>query len=384
MKNRVYIIMAIGFIFTIASCDNDGNDNVDLDEISNETGALPQFVEYPDDNLYSLEKQELGRLLFWDPILSGGKDVSCASCHHPEFGYADGISQSIGIDGVGLGPGRLAGNLIKRNSPTVLNTAFNGIENGESYLPKEAPMFWDNRAVSLEEQSIMPVLDKDEMRGNLISEADILDTIMNRLSAIEEYRKLFEDAFGTNEISEERIMKSIATFERSLISNNSRFDQYMRGDANALTNDEVEGLETFIEVGCTECHSSSMFSDFELHTLGVPGRGSLIDNGASGDFDFRTPSLRNVAITAPYMHNGVFSSLEEVVEFYENISDGDQDAINNEVSFNQIESDARNLDLDDDDIGEIVAFLRTLTDTEFDKSVPNEVPSKLQVGGNIN
>lgn len=382
MNNICCVILIIGLAITFSSCGNRGND-IDLADIENEIGLLPEDVVYPMDNLYTVEKEELGKLLFWDPIISGGKDVSCATCHHPQFGYADGRALSIGIDGVGLGPDRRGGNLIKRNSPTIINTAFNGIVNGTSYIPERAPMFWDNRASSLEEQSIMPMLDKDEMRGVFISEEAILDTIINRLEVIEEYKGLFKLAFGTSEITEERIAQSIATFERSLLSNNSRFDQYLKGDVDALSNDELEGLERFIQVGCADCHSGSMLSDFDLHTLGVPGNGLFIDEGATGAFDFRTPTLRNIALTSPYMHNGVFNTLEEVVDFYEDLSDGRQNAINDEINLNQVDDEARNLRLNGGAVDEIVAFLNTLTDESFDQSIPDEVPSKLAVGGDI-
>ena len=121
----------------------------------------------------------------------------------------------------------------------------------------------------------------------------------------------------------------------------------MRGDLNALSNDEIEGLNAFLEAGCADCHSGPMFSDFELHTLSVPNHPLVSDNGATGDFDFRTPSLRNLAFTAPYMHNGRFRNLEEVLEFYDEISGGGGDSQNPNVDDNEIDDDARDLDLND-------------------------------------
>ena len=143
----------------------------------------------------STAKFELGQALFWDPILSGAKDIACASCHHPDFGYADGRQLSSGVDGIGLGPDRLNGVLVKRNAPTVLNTGFNGIDILGNYDPNTSPMFWDNRASGLEEQALLPVLSKEEMRGAIIAEMDILDTVVQRLTTIEAYHDLFERAF---------------------------------------------------------------------------------------------------------------------------------------------------------------------------------------------
>jgi cytochrome c peroxidase len=244
-------------------------------------------------------------------------------------------------------------------------------------------MFWDNRTQSLELQAIEPMLSKEEMRGELISEDAILDTLIARLNNIPQYKSMFQAAFGSDMITKERIGMAIATFERTIIANNSRFDQYMRGDNNALSDEEVDGMLRFIQVGCSDCHSGPMFSDFELHTIGVPDHPLVDDDGATGDFDFRTPSLRNLSHTAPYMHNGRFQTLEDVVEFYEDISDGRNNAINSQLNMNDLDRDVRNLNLNGGDIDEIVAFLRALNDDNFDKTVPQNVPSGLPVGGNI-
>lgn len=363
------------------SCGEDINNNIDPTSIT-EIGSLPNEVIYPNNNPYSVSKEELGRTLFWDPILSGNKDIACASCHHPNHGYADGIVRSLGVGGRGLADGRVGGTLVDRNSPTVINTGYNGISVEGSYLPEEAPMFWDLRESSLEDQAIQPILSAEEMRGDNYTEDEILNEVINRLQSIPEYVNLFNEAFGSDSITINRIGNAIATFERGITSNNSPFDQYLNGDENALTNFEIEGLSSFINAGCANCHSGPMFSDFELHTLGIPNNG-VDDSGANATYDFRTPTLRNVALTAPYMHNGRFADLEAVVDFYEDLSDGDNDVINNNINFNQVDEDARELNLNGGDIDEIVAFLRTLTDENFDKTIPDSVPSQLPVGGEI-
>lgn len=376
--NVIYIGI---FLLSIMSCSRDtGFLTPDVDEEIvqenpgniQEIAALPLNVTYPGNNPQSAAKEELGRLLFWDPVLSGTMTVACASCHHPDFAYADGLERSPGVVG---GP-------IDRNAPTILNTAFNGIETGNNYNPAQAPMFWDNRNRSLEDQSIQPILSAVEMRGNAIPEDEIVDVVIDRLEAIPEYVDRFAEAFGNGAITEQDIADAIATFERSLVAGNSRFDQYMRGNANILSQQELNGLDDFIDVGCADCHSGPMLSDFDLHTLSVPNNG-VNDMGANGDYDFRTPSLRNIALTGPYMHNGVFDDLEEVLEFYDDISRGNGNSQNNNVNDNQIANDARNLNLNNNQIDDIVAFLETLTDRSFDTSIPASVPSNLQVPINI-
>lgn len=376
------VLFSITLLFLISSCQEEGLD-LTIPEIQASISALPQEVNYPTGNPFTLEKENLGRLLYWDPILSGSKDVACVSCHHPNLGYADGLGFSQGVGGIGLGLNRSGGTLTRRNAPTVLNTAFNGIDNNGSYSPETAPMFWDNRAKSLEGQALLPMLSKEEMRGETIPESLIMDTIIQRLNAIPEYVIKFEQVFGSQEINQNRILAAIATFERSLIANNSRFDQYMRGDLTALTDFEIAGMNAFIQVGCADCHSGPMFSDYELHTIGVRDNITPPDQGATDNFDFRTPTLRNLNLTAPYMHNGLHNTLEEVMEFYEEIAEGDDDQRNINVSENQLDEEMQDLDLDEDQIDEILAFLNALNDDDFDKTTPEKVPSGLPVGGNL-
>jgi len=385
MSKRSFILLSVVvFVSAFTACRRDNDDfNRNNRNDSEDLSALPENIQYPNDNPYSLEKENLGQLLFWDPILSGRKDIACATCHHPDFGYADGLDLSQGVNGTGLGPGRANGERIQRNSPTILNTAFNGIDNSGNYRPERAPMFWDLSEFSLENQALKPMLSKEEMRGDNISENAIMDTVIQRLNSIAEYQTLFQAAFGSTQITQDRVLKAIATFERGLVANNSRFDQFMRGEEDALSNFELEGMETFLDAGCGDCHNGAMLSDFELHTLGVPNHRQVNDRGANGDFDFRTPTLRNVELTAPYMHNGVFRTLEDVVEFYEDVSDGRRNAINNQLNRNQLDDDVRDLRLGRRDIDEIVAFLKTLTDRNFDRTIPSSVPSNLPVGGNI-
>lgn len=352
-------------------------------------GALPKSIKMPVNNPNSKEKELLGKLLFYDPILSGAKDIACASCHHPATGYAEFLDLSIGSNGQGLGSKRVFKQpnnipLMKRNSPTILNTAFNGIHGKDDYDPENAPMFWDDRVKSLEKQALEPIKTMEEMKGVHFPKSQILTEVATRLTAIPEYRQLFADAFGADTpIDSIQIGKAIAAFERTLIANNSRFDQYMAGDVNAISHSEKEGLELFKSVGCINCHNGPMFSDFKLHVLGVPENDKVPepDSGFQESFAFRTATLRNLRFTAPYMHNGAFQNLKQVLEFYEDISFGK--TRNPSVSKDMFDPFVKELQLSVKDMSLIISFLNTLNDDNFDKEIPEKVPSGLAVGGNI-
>ena len=376
-KNLILSLL-LGII--MISCEEDDFDGQDFN--IGDISALPQMVTDPIDNPTSEAKVVLGRTLFWDPILSGEKDVACATCHHPNEGYADGLDLSIGVGGQNIGPNRRVGHtgFVRRNAQTILNTAFNGIKNDAIAIPELAPMFWDNRAKSLEEQALLPLLSFEEMRGNAYSEAAALDSITARLQNIAAYRSMFEAAFGTTTITAENMAKAIATFERTLLANNSPFDRYMRGDENAMTAEQIEGMNEFIEVGCVACHSGAMFSDYELHVLGVRDNNKLNESDdGDGNYAFRTPTLRNLAYTAPYMHNGEFNTLNRVLDFYD---DNNDDAQNGNVRDNDLDINLRRLEgINRRSRDEIIAFLNALNDDNFDRTIPTNVPSGLQPGG---
>ena len=351
-------------------------------------------------------EEELGRLLFWDPLLSGDRDVACATCHHPDFAYGDGRDLSLGAGAVGLGPARVDvsdGRIptVKRNSQTILNTAFNGLDDRRrrrgggntiaSLDPATAPMFWDSRVLSLETQALEPLKALEEMRGTAYAEADALDIVVARLRAVPEYVTLFEGAYGTGtSIDAPRLAQAIAAFERSLVAMDSPFDRFRAGDTNALTPQQRRGFETFDDVGCENCHRGTMFSDFDLEAEGVAEHARLKEPDAGdGRFRFRTPSLRNVALTAPYMHNGVLATLEDVLRFYDN-GRSENPNVSNERrgrgadrlprlsgSFRRVD------DMSEQDMQDIVAFLESLTDSNFDRTIPARVPSGLPPGGFI-
>jgi cytochrome c peroxidase len=352
--------------------------------------ALPTEVPAPADNPSSPEKVALGRLLFFDPILSGPKDVACATCHHPEFGFAESLEISIGVNGRGTGSNRdfsTPGDIpfVKRNSQTILNAAFNGLTLTGSADASNAPMFWDIRAKGLENQSLEPIKSFEEMRGHRYVKEAAVDSVVNRLKKIAEYRRLFQEAFSTSDaINSQNLARAIATYERTLVGGNSRFDQYMRGDRSALSINEIDGMQVFLKSGCAKCHNGPMLSDYKVHALGVPDNEKLTqsDAGVDNQYKFRTPSLRNLRFTAPYMHSGKLKTLEQVLEFYEDLAG---DKIRNPlVGKPQIDPIIELLKVDFKDISLIVEFLNTLNDDQFDRTIPKRVPSGLPVGGNLN
>jgi cytochrome c peroxidase len=385
-KRSLGVVLALGTILALVTL---------LSEAGRSQGsfvALPQSAIPPPGNPTDSERVALGRLLFWDPILSGNKDVACATCHHPQFGYAERLDISVGVNGVGLGERRRFASpnaipFVKRNSQTILNVAFNGIDVAGRYNPIEAPMFWDIRVVSLETQALEPIKTFEEMRGDAYPEDKALENVVARLHAIAEYRKLFTAAFGEREaVTPANLGRAMAAFQRSLIANSAPFDRYMRGDATALTAAEIRGMRRFERIGCVNCHSGPMFSDFKPHVLGVPDNSKLpaSDSGIEETYAFRTASLRNLRFTAPYMHSGVFQTLDDVVDFYDEVtSRRPRDARNRHVSVDQLDPLVRRLRDVDNGEEELIAFLESLSDDSFDKSIPPRVPSGLPPGGRI-
>ena len=352
--------------------------------------ALPLTPQAPADNPTTPAKVALGRLLFWDPLLSGPEDVACATCHHPQNGYAENRDVSIGVTGIGLGSSRrLAPGssipLVKRNSPTVLNIAFSGSDESGRYDPANAPMFWDMRKKSLESQALEPLKSHEEMRENTYPRGEAVARVVAKLRANAEYRSLFAGAFGSEQpVNAQNLGRAIAAFERTLLANNSPFDRYMRGDRSAMTAEQVSGMQRFERIGCIKCHKGPMFSDYKLHVMGVPDNPALpaSDEGAQQNtYAFRTASLRSLTFTAPYSHNGMFRTLVDVVGFYEDTRGGR--ARNPNVSSEELDPLVRELgEVEADDV-ELIEFLRALSDDSFDRTIPERVPSGLPVGGKI-
>lgn len=250
---------------------------------------LPQAVASPAENPTTAEKVALGKQLFFDPRLSGGNDMSCASCHLPEKALADGLPRAKGA----------GGKEVARNTPTLWNVAL------------QNSFFWDGRAGSLEEQALFPIESPDEM-------AQDLDELVGELAAIPGYARQFQAVFG-GAVSRAGIAQALAAFQRTLVTSNAPFDRYLAGDKNALSQEARQGLEIFQSSGCVRCHQGPLLSDGRFYRI-TSGGSDLGRETASGDaedrYKFRTPSLRNVADTAPYMHDGSVQTLFDAVALY--------------------------------------------------------------------
>lgn len=294
--------------------------------------ALPQQAPIPAGNPMNAAKIELGKQLFFDPRFSSTGTVSCNTCHNLMLGGDDNRPLAMGVHGL-TGP---------RNSPTVWNSAFH------------ASQFWDGRAASLEEQAKGPVVAAVEMGMNN------LDTALNRVRAIAGYRTAFAEVFGGREpVSIDNAAKAVAAFERTLITPNSPYDRWSQGDAGAMTAQQVRGLQQFDQLGCTGCHQEPLFGGprkpgghfavFPFHAGGFVDQyrlredsGRFAATGRESDrHKYKVPTLRNVALTAPYFHNGAVPTLEQAVRV--------------------MAAAQMNVALTDEQAVEIVAFLHALT-----------------------
>jgi cytochrome c peroxidase len=290
--------------------------------------ALPAVV-VPPDNPQTPEKVALGRQLFFDPRLSADETISCATCHDPAIAWAN-------HDRVDTGIGGLKGT---RNSGTVLDAAYMDFQ------------FWDGRARSLEEQALGPIHNPVEM-------GETLERVVGKLNAIEGYRTQFQAVFGTD-ATPDGIAKAIAAFERTVLSGPSPVDRYMAGDKTAMSASAIRGLRVFNgKARCRTCHKGPMFSDQGFHNLGVgmdqpqPDIGrQAVTNDPRDRGAFKTPTLRNVALTAPYFHDGSARTLAEVIEFY------DRGGVPNEA----LDIFMTTLELTEEEQADLVAFLEALT-----------------------
>jgi cytochrome c peroxidase len=304
----------------------------------------------PAANPTTAEKAELGRLLFFDPILSTTNDTACASCHQPDRGFSDGQALASGISGADLA----------RNVPTLWNVGY------------AQSLFWDGREDSLEAQVLVPLTHPDEMG------VDNTAALIAEIQAVPEYVALFEDAFGGGEsaVSLDHLQQALAAFERTVITNNSPFDRYAAGEFDALTPAQRRGLILFRSAAtrCFECHAAPTFATNTFRVVGVqdddPGRGGISSDAAEGAF--KVPTLRNIALSAPYMHNGSFATLEEVVDFYGGGGGRAHNADN-------VDNFVIGFELTDQEKADLVAFLYALTDESGLPEIPTEVPSGLPV-----
>lgn len=296
-----------------------------------ETWLAPKQIPSPANNPITKEKIALGKKLFFDPLLSKNRDISCMTCHNPKNGWADSNPIAIGDQG----------RLGTRNSPTIINGAFQ-----DNY-------FWDGRANSLEEQALGPLTAHIEMNIQP-------DELLKRLQKHAEYPALFKQAFAIETITIDRVLQAIGSYERTIVSGKSRFDKWVMGDDSQLSEVEASGFRTFQIAGnCTLCHNGFNFSDNTFNNIGI-NNGDIgrqkVKNRAFWFGAFKTPTLRNISKTAPYFHNGSAPTLTEAVKI---CAQGGQDKTSKNLSPLLLDQQ-----LTEKQIQEIVLFLKTLDEPE--------------------
>lgn len=391
--------------------------------------AQKNIQPMPQPPALNVAQVELGRNLFFDKELSGNRDVACATCHHPRFNYGDGLNLSVGVGATGgIGPGRdhPAKTFVPRNAPAIYNVGMMpelfwdkrvGIPPGQQQtITPEGPMNLPPDAA----QALFPLVNVTEMRGSGhsldgLSDAAYRQALVARLAAINDYALMFDQAFGAGNMTVDNMARAIAAFERSQTFNNAPWDRYLRGEANALTDAQKRGASIFFGPGgCDACHSGPLLTNFSTHNVIIPQFGPGQNQGLQGREDFgfenttgnagnryqfRVPSLRNVALTAPYMHNGAFNTLNEVVNHYRNKAA----STNGFTGLSMVQAadlaptllPTQNVlqtpsqlflnvpgNLSPQQVSDIVAFLESLTDpaaVNRMNEVPDTVPSGLQV-----
>jgi cytochrome c peroxidase len=297
----------------------------------------PVEMPHPADNAPSEARVALGRTLFFDPRLSGSGILACSTCHNPGFSWTDGLERAVGH----------AMKPLPRRTPTILNLAW-----------AEA-LFWDGRASSLEEQALGPIASPDEMNQPL-------EALVAKLTAVPEYPAQFEAAYPGEGITLATIAKAIASFERTVVSGTAPFDRWLAGDEAAIGADAKRGFVLFnSKARCSTCHAGWRFTDDSFHDIGVRGedrgRGALIAEIEVLQHAFKTPTLRNVAERAPYMHDGSERRLEDAIALYDQGGRVRRPSLSHEI---------KPLDLSAEESSQLVAFLHTLTSEDAPMSIP--------------
>jgi len=296
----------------------------------------PATIPFPAENPYTPEKAALGKMLFFDTRLSRDKNLSCASCHNPSFGWEVPFAKAIGAGGKPLG----------RHAPTALNQAWS------------KNLFWDGRAPTLEAQAKGPIESNAEM--------DLpMATAVTRLKAVEGYRAAFTRAFPNDGLTEATVLKAIATFERTVVTGDTPFDRWVRGDTKALNDSEQRGFAVFTGKGnCAACHSGWNFTDDKFHDIGLPGTDIGRKGVTKADADgmaMKTPSLRETAARAPYMHDGETPTLEAVVAHY--VTGGQARPTRSPL--------VKPVPLQGTEVADLVAFMRSLSSPQTVQAMPN-------------
>jgi cytochrome c peroxidase len=346
MKNNQYKIFITGLVVALTFVQISCSGTDDYQELQPLVSVPDNFPPYVDSQTNPLSRDgiALGKKLFFDTTLSGNNTVSCASCHLPQKGFTDGLALSnLGI----------SGNTLHRNSPTLVNLAW--ANNG---------LFWDGGSTNLESQAFAPLAHPDEMFQNL-------NQLVQELKSNATYVSMFEKAFK-QEVTQSGIVKALAQFQRTLISSNSRYDKFIRNESDGtMTEEELDGLD-LAQQFCFSCHTSPLFTDNLYHNNGLDSdfsdtsfEGMLqgrfrVTNNTNDLGKFKTPTLRNVEVTAPYMHDGRLSTLDDVLNHY---ASGVVNSPTLDTSLNH--SGTLGIPLTSSEKAKIIAFLKTLTDNQF-------------------
>ncbi len=297
----------------------------------------PQTIPFPENTPYSPQMATLGKMLFFDPRLSGAQNLSCASCHNPSFGFEVPVAGAIGS----------ANTPLERKANTVLNAAWTPI------------FFWDGRAKSLEDQAVGPITTPAEMNGKF-------PQIVERLKAVAEYQSWFQTLFPQRGVSKETLLAAVATYERTVVTGWAPFDHWVEGDENAISASAKKGFVLFNgKAGCSACHSGWNFTDNKFHDIGLPtediGRGKFEPNNPQAAFAFKTPGLRNLSYRAPFGHHGQFRDLRSIIAFYATAG---------------IDRPSRSplikpFKLEDGETDNLIDFLHSLTAEKTETALPN-------------
>lgn len=340
-KLKLSILYAFSSLFIANSqaVTNAGGEEVTLraGHPSLQYWLLPDTPPAPDDNKNNSVRTELGKMLFFEPRLSGDRNMSCATCHNPSLGWSDNFTTAKGVQS----------KILPRSTPTIVNTAYNTIQ------------MWDGRSSTLEDQAIGPLENKLEMNSPF---PDVIDW----LKSVDEYRELFAKAYPDEAIDKKTLAKALASYERTIISHNSPFDRWIKGDKEAMTKQQINGFKVFLEAKCDICHSAPNFTDNGFHNLGIKkaqedvGRFKFLPipilKGA-----FKTPTLRDVATNPPYFHDGSAVTLMDVVEHY--VRGGDDKS-------NLSPNMQKQIDLSEQEKADLVAFMEALTSPPIRVELP--------------
>jgi cytochrome c peroxidase len=297
----------------------------------------PTAIPFPSINPYSKAKSALGEMLFFDPLLSGSRTRSCATCHSPSLSWSDGLPHAIGEDPKGM----------SFRSPTLIDVAFT------------EPLGWDGKFKNLESVAFGPITNPANMN---LAEPELIA----RLSAIPAYVDAFARAFGDGAVTRERVELALATFERTIVAGQSSFDRWIMGDKSAISAAAKRGFQVFNgKAGCSNCHSGPSFTDGSFQDIGTAkdddiGRGRLFPMSEKLRYAFKTPTLRDIARRAPYMHDGSVATLEEVIDLY---NKGGIDRPSRSPSI-------KPLSLTASEKTDLIAFLQTLTALSSPAAVP--------------